>query len=209
MKIVDMSHKLFNGSPNYPSDPIISIRKEKDIIKERSLMHSINFGTHSGTHLDVPAHMIKNGKTLDEFPLNAFMGIAIKISKQNFAKLLDYKRKFDTVIYDTGWYKNYDKPEIFFGKNRPIIPKQLIKLVLSKEIKIFGCDLPSVDDSGVIDKVVHKLFLKDNIILYESLTNLDCLPMLEPFEFYGLPLPMVGVDGSPTRAIGIIKSNGS
>ena len=39
----------------------------------------------------------------------------------------------------------------------------------------------------------------------QSLTNLDQLPLLTPFDFYGFPLPFNGLDGSPVRAIGIIK----
>ena len=206
MNIIDLSHNLINKGPTYRSDPELSIIKEKDLEENRSMLHSISFGTHTGTHIDVPAHMIRGGKTLDEFSLDSFMGIAVKVNNNNYKSLIDFNKNYDTVIYDTKWYRNYNEPDIFFGNNRPIIPENLISILIKKEIKIFGCDLPSVDVSGNKDKIVHNSFLKQNIILYESLTNLQSLPILTPFQFIGLPLPLVGLDGSPTRAIGIINN---
>jgi len=205
MNIVDLSHSLLDKGPTYPSDPKLIIKKEKNIKENGSLLHSISFGTHTGTHLDVPSHMIDKGKTLDEFSLDSFMGVAVKVNNKNYKSLINFKKSYDTVIYDTGWYKNYKSPDIFFGQNRPIIPEELIYLLITKKIKIFGCDLPSVDASGSGDKSVHKSLLSKNIILYEALTNLDNLPTLLPFKFFGLPLALGRVDGSPIRAIGILE----
>ena len=72
-------------------------------------------------------------------------------------------------------------------------------------IKFFCCDLPSVDESGKIDKPIHNALLGSDIIIYESLNNLDLLPLLKPFHFYGFPLPFHGLDGTPVRAVGIIE----
>ena len=72
------------------------------------------------------------------------------------------------------------------------------------EVKFFACDLPSVDASGSKEKPIHHALLGSDIVIYETLTNLDQLPLLKPFEFYGFPLPFIGLDGSPVRAIGVI-----
>ena len=48
----------------------------------------------------------------------------------------------------------------------------------------FGCDLPSVDLSGSKEKPIHNLLLNKGIIIYESLTNLNKLPINEKFKFY-------------------------
>ena len=134
MNIIDLSHNLINKGPTYPSDPELSIIKEKDLEENRSMLHSISFGTHTGTHIDVPAHMIRGGKTLDEFSLDSFMGIAVKVNNNNYKSLIDFNKNYDTVIYDTRWYRNYNEPDIFFGNNRPIIPENLISILIKKEI---------------------------------------------------------------------------
>ena len=204
MKTVDLSHQLFHGSPSYPTDPDISITREKDIYKDLSMLHFIQFGTHSGTHLDVPSHIFEDGKTLSDFPLSAFWGTGFRVEKDNYLQLGQYVEEIDAIIFDTGWYKNINKPNIFFGKDRPVIPEDLIQFIIDNNIKIFGCDLPSVDASGSKNKLVHKALLENDVIIYESLTNLNQLPLLTSFEFYGFPLPFVGLDGSPVRAIAAI-----
>ena len=64
MKLIDLSHPISNAMPTYPSDPDISIIREKDIDTDNTLLHSFKMGTHTGTHLDVPAHVIPGGKRL-------------------------------------------------------------------------------------------------------------------------------------------------
>ena len=204
MKIIDLSHKLFNKAPSYPSDPDITINKKKGIVTDGSILHSISIATHSGTHLDVPAHIIPGGKTLSDFSLEAFFGIAVRVRQENYLEIKQYIQKIDAVIFDTGWYKKIDDSETFFGENRPKIPADLIQLIVNNNINIFGCDLPSVDDSGSKEKPVHHALLSNNIIIYESLTNLDQLPILQPFKFYGFPLALKDLDGSPVRAVAFV-----
>ena len=201
MKWIDLSHLIVDKMPTYPSDPDVSIIKEKNINNNGTLLHSFQMGTHTGTHLDAPAHVIPNSNTLNNFSLDSFSGLAIRIKLNQFDFLDKINYKIDGIIYDTGWYKKFKSPEIFFGKKRPIISKNFIDKCLARNIKFFGCDLPSVDKSGSVDKPVHNSLLKKNIILYECLTNLNKLPLSKPFEFYGFPLPLNNLDGSPVRAV--------
>ena len=204
MKFVDLSYPISNNMSTYPSDPDVFIVREKEIHTDRTLLHSFKMGTHTGTHLDVPIHIIPDSKTLDDFPLSTFKGTVVKVDKNSYSSLDQMKQKVDGIIYDTGWYRHFNDPEIFYGPDRPIIPESLVEKGIELGINFFGCDLSSVDASGSKDKPVHHALLGADIIIYESLTNLDQLPLLTPFEFYGFPLSLNGLDGSPVRAIGII-----
>ena len=204
MKIIDLSHPLDTNSKAYPSDPEIMIRKTKTIEKNGSDLHQLSLGTHSGTHLDVPSHIIKNGKNLSSFDLSSFIGKAIKVNKDNFLKLYDYAEDFDIIIFDTNWYRYFTEPEKFYGPNRPEIPSKLIEITIDLKIKIFCTDLPSIDPSGSLNKTNHFSLLSKNIIIYESLNNLDLIPNFTLIRFFGLPLSIKDLDGSPTRAIGIV-----
>jgi len=207
VKTVDLSHALFQGAPSYPTDPDIIVQQQKDINKDNSYLHSIHFGTHSGTHLDVPAHIIDGGKTLTDYPLNYFFGTGIVIDNDSYLHLNNFANKFEAVLFNTGWYKKFNDPKIFFGKDRPAIPRKLIEFVVRNKIKIFGCDLPSVDASGLKEKPFHRLLLENEVIIYESLNNLDQLLQLTPFWFCGFPLPFKDLDGSPVRAVAILDKS--
>ena len=205
MMFVDLSHPISNNMSTYPSDPGVSIIPEKEIDTDGTLLHSIKMGTHTSTHLDVPAHIIPGEKTLNDFPLRSFSGSAVKVNENSYANLDQIEEKMDGIVFDTGWYRYFGDPTIFFGSNRPVIPKSLIEKAKKLKIKFFGCDLPSVDASGSKEKPIHHALLGEDIIVYESLTNLHYLPLLTPFEFYGFPLPLDGLDGSPVRAVGFLQ----
>jgi len=190
--------------PTYPSDPNVSIVVEKDILSDRVLLHRYSMGTHTGTHLDAPAHIISGGKTLDDVPLSSFTGKTVKVDLNSISELEKVDEKVDGIIIDTGWYRHFNEPKIYFGSKRPEIPESLVKIAVEMSVKYFGCDLPSVDESGSADKPIHNLLLGADIIVYESLTNLDQLPILTPFDFFGFPLSFKSLDGSPVRAVACV-----
>ena len=204
MKLIDLSHPISEDTPTYPTDPKVKFSKEKDIKTDNTLLHSFKMGTHTGTHLDVPAHVISGRKTIGDFKLSSFAGSTIKIDDASLSQLKSFDGKIDGIIYDSGWYNNFNDPKIFFGNERPLIPNEIIEIALKLKIKFFGCDLPSVDSSGKKEKPIHNALLGNDIIIYECLTNLNQLPCFEPFTFFGLPLPFEALDGSPVRAVALL-----
>ena len=200
MKYIELSHKISKRTITYPTDPDFEINVEKTIDKNNSLLHSFKMGTHTGTHMDAPSHIIPDGKNLDDFHLDNFIGRAIVVDIETLESLDDYPEKIDGLIYNSFWYKNFKKAEIYYGTDRPQIPKKIIEFSIKNNLKFFGCDLPSVDQSGSKDKPIHNSLLKKEIIIYESLNNLGRLPKNTPFQFYGVPLPIEGIEGCPVRA---------
>tara|TARA_Y100001935_G_C17307902_1_gene513640 strand:+ start:3111 stop:3725 length:615 start_codon:yes stop_codon:yes gene_type:complete len=204
MKFIDLSHPIKYSTKTYPSDPDIEIKNEKSIKNDNSLVHSFKLGTHTGTHLDVPSHIFPDGKNLDDFDLSSFSGKAIIVRSDEPEYLDKINQPIEGLIYNANWYKEYNDPKIFFGKSRPIIPPNIIKFVVDNNLKFFGCDLPSVDESGTKSKPIHNSLLGNNIIIYESLNNLGQLPDNLNFNFFGVPLPFENFDGSPVRAFAVI-----
>ena len=99
MKFVDLSHPISNKMSTYPSDPGVSIVLEKDISTDRTLLHSFKMGTHTGAHLDVPAHIIPGGRVINDFPLSSFSGHAVKVNVDSFYQLETIKEKIDGIVF--------------------------------------------------------------------------------------------------------------
>src|ERR1044071_9493977 len=75
MKIYDVSLRLTNATPTYPGDPGIEIKKWMTLVKgDPANVSLINFGLHSGTHVDAPAHFIEGARTVDKLPLTSLVG---------------------------------------------------------------------------------------------------------------------------------------
>jgi len=75
-KLIDLSHPLEHGQPNFPYDPKISITTHQTVSVLGYNMAHVSMGTHQGTHLDAPYHFINDGKTIDQMHLDQFYGPA-------------------------------------------------------------------------------------------------------------------------------------
>ena len=107
MRLVDLSHPISNEMATYPSDPNVAIVQEKDIDNNRTLLHLFTMGTHTGTHLDTPAHIFSDGKTLDDFSLSSFTGTAIKVDPISIGEIEKVDVKVDGIIFDSNWYRKF------------------------------------------------------------------------------------------------------
>lgn len=84
LRVVDLSLPLFEGMPHYPTDPPTIIRETKSIEHNRTRVSEIRFGSHTGTHVDVPSHVLPGGKSLEQMDLSCFMGTAVKLCLDRF-----------------------------------------------------------------------------------------------------------------------------
>ena len=78
-RLVDLSHPLEHGQPNFPFDPKISVVVHNTVPPIGYNITQISMSTHQGTHLDVPFHFYDDGKTVEQMPLERFYGPAVLI----------------------------------------------------------------------------------------------------------------------------------
>jgi arylformamidase len=83
MKLIDLTHPIKSNMPVYPGDPETKIQQEGSIKKDGYVDHYLSIGTHAGTHIDAPSHMLENKKSLNQFPLEKFIGRGVCI-KRNY-----------------------------------------------------------------------------------------------------------------------------
>ena len=71
MKIIDVTRPLMNGMLVYPGDRIPSFSQ---VDHGRYLISDLHMSSHTGTHIDAPAHYLKSGETIDTIPLRHIIG---------------------------------------------------------------------------------------------------------------------------------------
>jgi kynurenine formamidase len=81
-----------------------------------------------------------------------------------------------------------------------MISKDFARKLVEKEVSIIGLDSYTPDDEPYD---VHKILLKEDILIVENLTNLDKL-VGKRFNCYIAPLKIENSDGAPCRVIGIL-----
>ena len=176
------------------------------------LEKKITLYSHTGTHMDAPAHLIKGGTTLDQLPVTQFFGEAFVINCERIEKktidagaLAPYEERIkavDFLLIHTGW-NQYWGADTYFS-DYPVLSSAAAARLSNFSLKGVGLDTISADTADTQDYPVHKALLRKNIVIIENLTNLAELPG-EHAVFSCFPLHFTDADGSPVRAVALIK----
>ncbi|MGH7689756.1 MAG: cyclase family protein, partial [Gemmatimonadaceae bacterium] len=77
-RIYDVSMPVESGGLVYPGNPEIRIELQRSIVNGASFNVSrIDFGSHTGTHVDAPRYFFDDGVGIDAVPLDVLMGPAL------------------------------------------------------------------------------------------------------------------------------------
>ena len=212
MKIIDLTHYISEDMPVYPGTDTPKLIEantyEKDGFKE-TLM---TMYTHTGTHMDPPAHLFEGKTTLDKFPIEQFVGRALvidcsflkegdRIQMKHIDRNLADKAEF--LLFYTGWEKYWGSQK-FFG-DYPYIDDQVVNYIVGQDKKGVGLDTIGIDPINDSNLTIHKrLFENNEMVIIENLMNLDKIGQ-DLFTFIALPLKHIDADGSPIRAIAMIN----
>lgn len=199
--LIDLSIALDNTTPAYPGDPTISLSLSATFVNDGYVGHALQMGTHTGTHIDAPAHMIEGGDKLGTIALDRFIGPGkliegFSIEAAQAAQLaagdiaLFYTGTSDR-LHEAGYFTDY-----------PAMDATLAEYLIDKGVRLVGVDTCSIDNSEGFP--IHKKLLGAGIPLVENLTNLTSLRGAA-FRVYALPLKLDD-DGAPARVIAEVQS---
>ena len=206
MNIIDLSYKITDNMPVFPGDEIVVVNEVKVLEKDYYNAICLKTGMHAGTHVDIPKHLLADNRTIDEIPINRFIGKGVLLDVKG-QDIIGYKKEYeqmieenDIVLFYTGFAELYDEPDKYYN-SYPVIEEDLAEFLVCKKIKMLGLDTPSPDK---VPFKVHKKLLSNDIYIVENLTSLEKLICTENFEFYAVPLN-IKAEASLVRAFAIKK----
>ena len=175
------------------------------------LEKKITFYSHTGTHVDAPAHIIPGSKTLNQFPVDHFYGDAFllhmdhqkkqSIGVDHLERYQDRIQQVDFLLIHTGASKYWGTENYF--SHYPVLSLEAATWLSAYALKGVGLDTISADKADTKGFSVHTVLLHSNTIIIENITNLEKIPC-DQFVFACFPLSVVDADGSPVRAVAII-----
>ena len=206
MNIIDISMKIEEGMIYYPGNPQPEIKKYRERPEDSTTESRICFGSHTGTHVDAPQHVIEDGATVDELELENFYGEASvldltdckeKVSRKD---LEDKDIDSDIVLLKTD-NSNHGYEE--FREDFTYLALDGVKYLIENDVKTVGSDYLSLVEFEGGDKAVeaHELANKEMNVI-EGLDLRDVEP--GSYIFSGMPLK-IEADGAPLRAALIEK----
>jgi len=209
VKIIDLTHPIHSEMPVYPGTEGPNVSAGWTIEKDGFRESRIHMCTHTGTHVDAPAHIIRGAKSLDQVPMDRFIGKSVVIDlTQSIGKTIDISdlmrhesriRNSDFVLLHTGWHRFWGNSCYF--EDYPVLTQQAAEWLCDMNLKGIGVDMISVDACHTTEFLIHNILLEHQLIIIENLTNLDALPGPD-FIFSCFPLYLDQADGSPVRAVG-------
>ena len=202
MPIYDISVPLSAELPVYPGDPRIEIRDALTLANgDGANVSSLNFGAHTGTHVDAPAHFIEGTKKVESLALDVLIGEAEVIEVPAGKRVIDeefVKTTSTRVLFKT---RNSDLWGTDFKKDFTYLDLPAAKKLIENGVKLVGIDYLSVEKFGSPEHEVHRALLSHEVIILEGL-NLTNVPAGK-YELICLPLRLrsnLG-DGAPARAV--------
>lgn len=221
--VVELSHTLEEHIPIWPTHSrFLHTLWHSYWHGDEAIDYQLLINEHNGTHVDAPAHFIKEGPAhiwINQMPIKSFFGVCITLDMSFLGKreslskeqIVNWEtkngkiQKDNIVLINFGWAKYWkNRPnDKDYVQNWPGVGRCAAEYLLEKEIKMVGVDTLAVDVYGSIENPAHHTLLGNKILVVENLNNLDKMP--KHGYFMALPLPIKDGSASPIRAIALVE----
>jgi arylformamidase len=195
MTIYDVTVTLREGMPVYPGDP--AFRREGG----RNLNH-LHIGTHGGTHVDAPAHMIEGGKSLTELAPEVFLGPALVVAINDTRAITRSELErhnlagTERVLFKTANSGKLERTGTF-DRDFVYMAADAAAMLAGLGLLLVGVDYLTLDPLGSSAFPAHKALLGAGIVVIEGLDLSQAPP--GHYELFCGPLKIGGADGAPAR----------
>ena len=187
MKIYDISQEVFSCAV-YPGDPrpqrqILSSMENGDLYA----LTAFSMCAHNGTHVDAPAHFIRDGKTVDRIGLEVFVGTCF---------VADHAGDVTAEDAEAILQKAAGIPRILI-RGDVTVTEEAARVFADSGICLLGNEGPTV---GPVDApmAVHKALLSRDIALLEGIVLREVCE--GRYFLSAAPLDLGGAEGAPCRA---------
>ena len=152
MEIFDIPVPLRTGMPVYPGDPEVRLER----VRSSPAVSRLDFGVHTGTHVDAPAHFLEGAAGAEELPLDVLVGPCEVVEGAGVALRL-------------------------LVRNGPPLDGPAAQVLVDQGVRLIGVDRMSVGDEDA-----HKVLLGAGVVVVEGLDlsgvepgsyDLWCLPL--------------------------------
>ena len=189
--IYDISQELFSGRV-WPGDPtpareVLADMDKGDLIN----LTAFSMCAHNGTHVDAPAHFIKDGRTIDELDPAAFLGDCYVARHEGDVTGADAQAILRKAA-------NANAAERILIAGRATVTEEAARVFVGAGILLIGNESQTVGPENA-PMAVHLILLGADVVLLEGLV-LAHVPEGKYF-LTAAPVNLGGCEGAPCRAM--------
>ncbi|MEX2224862.1 MAG: cyclase family protein [Dehalococcoidia bacterium] len=204
-QIYDITVPLRSGMPVYEGDPEVQITRTGSLEDgDLANVSRLDFGAHTGTHIDAPVHFLDGAPGVDALSLDTLIGAAHVVDATHLhmhigageIASLGLDEGVERVLFKTKNSQLWEQDT--FSSNFIGLTVSAARVLVERGVRLVGIDYLSIapkDDPAP----THRVLLEAGIVIVEGLD----LRLVDPgmYELICLPLRIVGGDGAPARAV--------
>lgn len=188
MKVYDiaqevLSCRVYPGDPAPKAEQLVSMAKG-DVYN----MTALSMCNHNGTHVDAPAHFIENGTTIDQMPVDTFVGPCIVVRHEGDVTADDAQRMLRLA----------GDAERLLIAGKAVVTAEAAEVFAASSLRLIGNESQSVGPVNA-PAAVHRLLLGRGMALLEGVV-LDGIPEGR-YILSAAPLNLAGCEGAACRAV--------
>lgn len=207
---VDLSLTIHPDMPKMPFLPCPAIDRLSEQSETSLQVSEVSFATHIGTHVDAACHAVADGRSIDDYGADRWIGRAVVhevdaeptgdigvAAVEPIASDLD---EADALVLRTGWDELIGEEAYY---DHPYFTDELAAWLAERDLSWVGMDFltpdrpPELRPDG-FTYPVHTTLLSSDTLIVENLTNLHELAGAT-VDVAALPTKIAGCDGAPIR----------
>ena len=203
MKIIDISWPITEHTTQYKNRNEIKIVPTKEFDRDGVRSSCLTIGSHVGTHVDAPAHFLKEGVTIEKVSLEKLMGpcevldltfVIGAITAKDLASFV-FKKDIILLFKTRNSLLSFDAP---YNPEFVYLDKTGAQFLADAQVRAVGTDYLGIERNQPQHET-HDILLGAGIPIIEGLR----LAMVQPghYHFYCLPLAVHGAEAAPARAV--------
>lgn len=203
MRLIDVSPPVSERSAVFPGDTPFAVgwtmRQDRG---DSCTVSRVTLSPHTGAHVDAPSHVLDPGAaaSVDALDLERFVGPCRIVSTPLDAPITrDVVETLPLAGVERALFRTraHAAPDVFPARFAYFTPEAAE--YLAAQLVLIGIDTPSVDEATSTALAAHRAFFARGVAVLEGLDLTSARD--GDAELIALPLRLVGLDGSPVRAV--------
>jgi arylformamidase len=217
MRLIDLSQPVFDRCPNCPAHPPVRVELGATHEKQGWRLEVLTLASHTGSHVDAPLHKLARGASLDDIPLERFVGEAVILDLRdssasrpiNAALLAERLRQpveDRIVLFATGWGERRAAGDEWYYRS-PHLTADGAEWLVARRIRGVGIDHYSISGAAEPNNArVHEILLGAGAWIVEELRfPPEVFELRQPVTFWSLPVNFKGFSGAFCRPVIVVE----
>jgi len=203
MKIIDISWPVDANTTIQPGKQPVLFEPTKTFSKDGVREHHIHINANTGTHLNAPSYLFRDGKSVDQIDLYTCVGPAnvLDLTDVDVSIKAEHLENHDIREGDIIILKTKNSSLELTAPYNPsfvYLDPSAAEFLAKQKVKTVGFDYITIEPEKEFDRA-HRELLQHEITVIEGLRLFYVTPGI--YFLFCLPLYVLGIEAAPARAV--------